>query len=193
MKILGIDYGSKLAGTTAVCFHDGGLEFEQSQKGRDADEFIIEVVNRIRPVKIFIDAPLSLPGAYFEKSPDNEFFYRCCDRELKAMSPMFLGGLTARAIKLKHHFHETAIDFYEVYPRGLVNEMSKENEHFGQYYKSDLKAFADLLIKKFEIKLVAYPANWHQCDAMLAYLTGLRFMNGIQLRYGDPGEGLIYV
>jgi len=190
---VGIDYGSKLAGTTAVCFHDGGLVFEQSQKGKDADEFIIEVVNRIRPVKIFIDAPLSLPGAYFEKSPDNDFFYRRCDRELKAMSPMFLGGLTARAIKLKYYFHETAGDFYEAYPRGLVDELIKEDEQFGRHYKSDLKIFTDLLIIKFELKLVEYPTNWHQCDALLAYLTGLRFLKGNFLRYGDPGEGLIYV
>jgi len=193
MKIIGIDFGSKIAGTTAVCFDDGGLTFLQSQKGRDADSFVIEMVNKIRPQRIFIDAPLSLPIAYFDKSLGNDFFYRLCDRELKAMSPMFLGGLTARAIKLKHHFHETAIDFYEAYPRGLVNELVKEDVQFWRHYKSDLKAFADLLIEKFEISLAEYPANWHQCDAMLAFLTGLRFQNGNYLKYGDPGEGLIYV
>jgi hypothetical protein len=37
MKILGLDFGSKLAGATAVCFDSGGLRFEQSLKGKDAD------------------------------------------------------------------------------------------------------------------------------------------------------------
>ena len=35
----GIDYGSKLAGTTVICFaHNKHLEFIQSEKKQDADE-----------------------------------------------------------------------------------------------------------------------------------------------------------
>lgn len=88
---LGIDYGSKLAGTTAICYQEGdALTIIQSEKKQDADRFINDTVESLKPEQIFIDAPLSLPAAYFGNGDD--YFYRDCDRQLKAMSPMFLGG-----------------------------------------------------------------------------------------------------
>ena len=72
-KFIGVDFGSKLAGTTAVCFFEGGnYRFFQSEKKKDADAFLEKIVEQIRPSHVFIDAPLSLPGAYFGLS--NDFF-----------------------------------------------------------------------------------------------------------------------
>lgn len=192
MKILGLDFGSKMAGTTAVCFDAGGLQFEQSQKGKDADAFIMEIVDMLQPSKIFMDAPLSLPKAYFGQS-GNDFFYRRCDRELKAMSPMFLGGLTARAIRLKHLFATAGIVVLEAYPRGLVNKLAENNGLFTALYKNDLPAFTGLLVETFGIKMFSAPTSWHQCDALLAYLTGTRWLDGRHTQFGDAGEGLIIV
>jgi uncharacterized protein len=50
----------------------------------------MEILDMLQPARIFMDAPLSLPQVFFGPS-GNEFFYRRCGRELKAMSPMFLG------------------------------------------------------------------------------------------------------
>lgn len=58
--ILGIDYGSKMAGTTVVALmrkHDE-VELIQSQKNQDADKMILDLVNSLKDVwLVFIDAP----------------------------------------------------------------------------------------------------------------------------------------
>ena len=96
---IGIDYGAKLAGTTAICFEQSGqLKIWQSEKKKDADKFVQESIKQLQPTTVFIDAPLSLPLAYFGEGEN--YFYRECDKILKGMSPMFLGGLTARAMRL---------------------------------------------------------------------------------------------
>ena len=115
----GIDYGSKLAGTTVICFDENEkLNFRQSEKKQDADAFLEKLISEKQPDSVFIDAPLSLPNAYFGKGED--YFYRKCDREVGGMSPMFLGGLTARAIKLKSKSETPECPFYEIYPAQLV-------------------------------------------------------------------------
>lgn len=192
-NFIGIDYGSKLAGTTAICFErDGSLHFLQSVKGKNADAMILDFIKKQRPEKIFIDAPMSLPAAYFhQKSTD--YFYRQCDREVRAMSPMFLGGLTARAIQLKNNPASAGIEFYESYPRGLVDELSKRHPGIREHYKKDIGAFLDQVLKIFGIRVGELPTNWHQADALLAWLVGLRFSEGCNLIFGEENEGLIYV
>jgi len=119
---MGIDYGAKKAGTTAICYQEGNRLFTSlSVKGADADDFCFQQIERLRPEFIMIDAPLSLPDAYFGKGDD--FFYRQCDRELNAMSPMFLGGLTARAMRLADQLKSRQMLVYETYPRALASEL----------------------------------------------------------------------
>lgn len=73
MSHLGIDYGSKMAGTTAIAYLDNGeIKVILSQKNKDADAFIIATTEQLKPNSIFIDAPLSLPLAYFRQG-DNYF------------------------------------------------------------------------------------------------------------------------
>ncbi len=99
MDFIGIDFGAKTAGTTVICQQEGGFfRFHRCEKGDDADAWLDERVSMFAPSAIYIDAPLSLPGAYFGKGQD--YFYRSADRLAGGMSPMFLGGLTARAIRL---------------------------------------------------------------------------------------------
>ena len=144
----GIDYGSKMAGTTVVAYVNESVQLVvlQSAKNSDADQYISEVISQLGPKQIFIDAPLSLPGSYYGKSSD--FFYRASDSLLEAMSPMFLGGLTARAIKLKSQFD---LEWYEVYPSALVQEW-----HITSHYKkkdiSTLPSFLDLWQKEVPIE-----------------------------------------
>lgn len=192
MDFIGVDYGSKLAGTTALCYFDEGLQFLQSLKGKDADAFLSRFISEKQPGNVFIDAPLSLPKAYINAEA-GDFFYRKCDRELKAMSPMFLGGLTARAIKLKVQQQKAGVWFYESYPRGLVDELSKNNPKILDYYKTDIQKFIGEIVSGFDLKLKMTPENRHQADALLAYLIGRRVSEGKNHIYGDPDEGLIYV
>jgi predicted nuclease with RNAse H fold len=185
-SFIGIDYGSKLAGTTVICFEKNNqLHFLQSEKKKDADAFLIKNIHELNPEKIFIDAPLSLPGVYSNNGDD--FFYRQCDRAVNAMSPMFLGGLTARAMKLRAGFSH--LHFYEIYPAHLVRVLFLENK----FYKKDLAAFSELL--KIELAIVFFqpPDNWHQVDAALAWLSGWRFEKQKAIIFGDKKEGFICV
>jgi predicted nuclease with RNAse H fold len=109
--VWGIDFGKKLSGNTVICEKNGDLtRFYRASKDTDADKFITGLIKDVRPEIIFIDAPLSLPAAYHDSENYQDYFYRLCDRQLKAMSPMFLGGLTARAIKMKTEVEKLGID-----------------------------------------------------------------------------------
>ena len=109
------------------------------------------------------------------------------------MSPMFLGGLTARAIRLKNQPALKNIRFFESYPRGLVDELSKKHPELKSSYKKNIRAFTKVLSVIFTLDFFAYPQNWHQADALLAYLVGVRVSQNQNLVFGDVDEGLIYV
>lgn len=181
----GIDYGSKLAGTTAIChLVDGMLNIQCSKPKKSADDFLLNYLLTKSPGRIFIDAPLSLPEAYYGKGSD--YFYRDCDRALSAMSPLFLGGLTARAISFKHKLPD--FTFYETYPKKIQQIILPQNST----YKKDLVAFQNALkeIVPFTFQELQ---NWHQIDALLAWFSGYRFSNKVHLTFGQTEEGLIYI
>lgn len=185
--VWGVDFGAKLAGTTVIASinekHE--VQFTQSERKRDADRFLREEVQRQGPQMIFIDAPLSLPLACRETHPHEpgDFFYRACDREIKAMSPLFLGGLTARAMNFASHCAQDRISVRETYPAGLARLMNWPDR--------PLQIVADWLQSEFRINLSVAPANPHQFDALLALISGLRFSSGVATTLGDEKEGLV--
>jgi predicted nuclease with RNAse H fold len=185
-QFTGIDYGAKLAGTTAICFaKNGHLHLAQSAKKQDADAWLRRLVAEQKPSAVFMDAPLSLPGVYF--GTGENFHYRQCDQLLGAMSPMFLGGLTARAMQVRAGFLETP--FYEIYPAQLVRTLLPDQP----FYKNDLPSFLEKLAEKLPLPFAKQPENWHQVDAALAWLTGWRHGQGEALKFGEEIEGLIWV
>ena len=187
---LGIDYGSKLAGTTAICYQEGKqLIIKKSEKKKDADQFILDMVKELLPSQIFIDAPLSLPAAYFGIGED--YFYRSCDRALKAMSPMFLGGLTARAMSLQRKLLSQGVDCHEVYPAALVRELGTLKQ---DYTKKSMvnAAFKEALSKLIGMKIDGV-GSWHQIDAALCWFSGKRYATGVSKSFGDEDEGLIII
>jgi hypothetical protein len=109
--VAGIDYGSRSSGNTIMAWSlaGGNVSFFRPEKGLDADVAVFRVLTEMRPATVGIDAPLSLPGRYRDLPGCSDYFYRHCDRELKAMSPMFLGGLTARAMRLSDQMRETGV------------------------------------------------------------------------------------
>ncbi|MEO1517559.1 MAG: DUF429 domain-containing protein [Bacteroidota bacterium] len=191
MMHVGIDYGSKLAGTTVLCWEqDGQLHYQQSEKKKDADQWLIQLIQELSPPEVFIDAPLSLPAAYHGKGED--FFYRDCDRELRAMSPMFLGGLTARAMKLRHLLSPQQIVFQETYPAELVRNLPDLKECYLK--KKAMRAdFLDKLQQLLPHPIHTMPTNWHQADAILAWMSGWRHQQNKAKQIGRPEEGLIII
>lgn len=193
-RLVGIDYGSKLAGTTAIAFKNekGQIEIIQSEKKADADEFILNFCGKQKITLLMLDCPLSLPGVYKNPKKFNDYFYRACDKELKAMSPMFLGGLTARGMKLNASLNKQGTTVIETYPSALVDHLA-----LGQFgYKKDkemIKKYMRYLKQKVPIKLQKSPSNWHQVDALMAYVSGIRNLAKEAMVYGNKTEGLIVI
>ena len=104
------------------------------------------------------------------------------------MSPMFLGGLTARAIKLKDELNKQEISLLESYPAGLVNELSIK-----EHYKKNIEEF--ILALRGQVPAFELPtfSNWHQIDALLAWVIGSRYHSGSSKTYGHEQEGLIHI
>lgn len=151
---------------------------------------ISDFLNECKPDIVFLDAPLSLPKAYFGKGED--FFYRKGDKKIGAMSPMFLGGLTARAIKLKTHFEKMGITFLEAYPGGLAKEW--ELGLFGYKKEKDhLEKVTEEVLTHLQLDMVKLPTTWHEVDALLAYAIGKRYQVKEAHFFGDEKEGGIWV
>ncbi|MEN0006516.1 MAG: hypothetical protein AAF798_20355 [Bacteroidota bacterium] len=195
VTIAGIDFGSKLAGTTVIAWQDekGQAIWLQSQKKKDADRFILDWATENRPTTIYLDAPLSLPGVFREMAGYEDYFYRKGDRALRAMSPMFLGGLTARAMQLRHQLEAIAVQVCEVYPGALAQHLAfpkgtyKKDKAYLAPYANQLEELYGLTIKKEALQ------NWHQFDALLALCSGIRHLAGEAQVHGDPEEGQIIV
>lgn len=190
MNWIGIDYGSKMAGTTAIVYaKNNQLKVLQSAKKKSADEFIMGKVNNVFPrlKAVYLDAPLSLPKAYYGKGQD--FMYRSVDRELGAMSPMFLGGLTARAMRLKSNLNARGVSVFETYPaRVEAAELGTTTPKKKQW---DMERIRTILEKKnmncFKI------ANRHQYDAFWAWWAGYRHSWNRARVVGDKDEGTIII
>jgi predicted nuclease with RNAse H fold len=192
--IVGIDYGSKLAGTTVIAFYQNEMvRFRASKHQEDADKFIVKYLQLMKPKFVFLDAPLSLPGKYVDKESYSDYFYRVADRELGAMSPMFLGGLTARAMKLKDYLEKMEMTVFETYPKHQAVILELDNT----MYKRDEKHIRELskvVSDKFNLN-VNYDQmkTWHHFDSLLAYIAGVRFINKAHMAIGDQEEGQIIV
>lgn len=184
---IGIDFGARHAGTTVICRRQRGLfAFERCAKGADADAWLLQRVAELAPTAIYIDAPLSLPAAYYGRGHDH--FFRLADHQAGGMSPMFLGGLTARAIRLATAWREQGIRVEEAYPAALIR-------HAWDW----LRIAPGRAIPRHKLRLMAgifllpppVPADRHEADAWLCWLIGHRHQRGEALRFGVPDEGEI--
>jgi predicted nuclease with RNAse H fold len=191
--IAGIDYGSKYAGTTAICVGDEtGLVHKiiQSNKKENADDFVEREIRSAGINKIYMDAPLSIPGVYRDLEGFSDYFYRQCDRETGAMSPMFLGGLTARAIQLKSNLISLNIKFYEVWP-SLMAEYLGISRSFYKSGREKISHCFKILEEKTDLSCKITPETWHQFDAILAFISGIRHSKGENKLFGIEEEGQI--
>ena len=184
---IGIDFGARSSGNTVVCERSGSLfRFHRCAKGEDSDAWLRAFVARLKPRAIYIDAPLSLPKAFYDKGTDH--FFRVADHQAKGMSPMFLGGLTARAITLSKEWRGLGIGVHEAYPAALIRQEW-----------SVLKVVSGKAIPKQKLRIMAGmvqlpppdPADRHEADAWLCWVIGVRHRAGNASVFGTKDEGLI--
>jgi predicted nuclease with RNAse H fold len=189
--IIGIDYGAKLAGTTAIAIahNEQPIKKLSTTKGIDADKFIAKHLANYSKAIVCIDAPLSLPAVYCHTENGNDYFYRKADKLLQAMSPMFLGGLTARAMQLKAAIN---LPFYEVYPGALTRELDLVSMAYKKE-KTAIEPVVNVLKKTFDLQCTHDFISWHEVDALLALCIGLRIKSNKAVAYGNEPEGIIWV
>ncbi len=189
MVIVGIDFGAKRSGKTALAIQDGSsIRLYQSTNKQDSDAFILEHLQDLKPGLIGIDAPLSLPGVYSDIPGCSDYHYRAADREAGAMSPMFLGGLTARAMSLTQVLKSRGWEVVETYPAMQARRL-KLYIHF---YKKTNEALATCttMIQR-ELNEPVIPENWHQFDALLAFIGANRYRASTHNSLGNNTEGVI--
>jgi len=194
--IIGIDYGARNAGTTVIAqlYDFNKVNFYTSTKGSDSDHFILDFISSHADVWLaYIDAPLSLPKIYRNPKKDGDFFFRRADQMTGAMSPMFLGGLTARAMSLAKKMESNGIKVVETYPSKLANVLGFSEKQ----YKKALSRIPVLCQKlqhesDFEFNL-DHVETWHHFDALLCLYSAKRFEMQSAMVFGDESEGTITV
>lgn len=190
----GIDFGSKTAGTTVICIgnNEQPLDLVASVKKQDADAMLLSVLKGAKPEFATIDAPLSLPGVYLNTNQKTDYFYRSVDVHLKAMSPMFIGGLTARAIRLKDECSRFQLPLFETYPAAFVKQFEL-TKYYQKKETAKLAPFIDALLEVFpaKVKHTQLP-TWHHVDALIAWISCYRMAHDQHLTFGDD-EGHIFI
>lgn len=191
---IAIDLGGKSNGNTAACYNiENKIHFLNFAGVKDAYAFLIKTIIDQKINLVFIDAPLTLPGVYKNLKGYSNFHKRHCDVELKAMSPMFLGGFTANSMELYNQLTAKKIKVIEVYPKALVNHLNIE----GYSKKLKIKELNTIVHQVMnhlpDFKLVNAPVSLHELDALLAWLSGYRYHKKIHQEYGKKEEGIIVV
>lgn len=198
MELYGIDFGAQMAGTTVVAHYaDDNIRLYASEKKRNADSFLERVFADVASNAIVcIDAPLSLPKVYQHgvKAETGDYFYRAADRALLAMSPMFLGGLTARAMRFTASLKTRCSAVCEVYPAALAERLHLNNIGYKQE-KAQIPVVYEILQGEFSCALPAMSElpSWHHVDALLCLLSAFRYAEKRHETYGDREEGVIVV
>ena len=174
MIIIGIDLAGSTRRKTGICILNNRLIAKTSIVYTDNE--IIELVERVKPDLIAIDAPLSLP--YGRKSLDEkcDIHFRECDKMLLKMGikffPITLGPmrmLTKRGIKLKNILEAKGYNVIEVYPGGAQDILGIPRKSHG------LNRLKEGL-EKLGIKGICEKVTGDELDAVTAAYVGYLFL-----------------
>lgn len=194
--IIGIDYGAKLAGTTVIArmYGHNKVDFFTADRNQDADQFILDFISDNQDVWLaYLDAPLSLPMIYRQSMPEGNYFYREADKATGAMSPMFLGGLTARAMKLSEQLGREGVKVVETYPSKLAEVLKLKDRNYKKE-KSHIAPLCDILKAKSSLSFDnSAVKTWHHFDALLCLYSAKRYEMQAAMVFGKAEEGTITV
>lgn len=190
MIILGIDLAGSEKRKTGICILNEELEARPFFLFKD--EEILDLVEKIKPKLIAIDAPLSLPRGRKTLKRRSKIHFRQCDRELWHYKikffPITLGpmrSLTERGIKLKKIL-EKKYKVIEVYPGATQDILGIPRKQKG------LKELKNGL-EKLGIKIFKKNPNGDELDAITCAFTGFLFLKGETKAIGKKNEGQIII
>lgn len=170
-----------------------------------ADSEVINAIDKIEPLIVAIDAPLSLPKGLCcleETCPCREVLPskgRACERELARLGiPCFfttkksiIKEMVYRAIALKQRL--SRYNVIEIYPYASKVRL------FGKPIPSKLKPAGIEVLRALVTDLVpdlipkAAGLNHDLCDAVIAAYSAYLYYQGMAEPVGDPGEGQIFI
>jgi len=196
-RVVGIDLTGSKARPTGWCV----LENDYAVTKRiESDDEIIEETVRSRPALVSIDSPLSLPKGRKDVSDDDPGrktygIMRRCERSLKKRGinvyPSLIKSmqrLTARGIRLAHHFRSLGIPVIESYPGAAQDIM-------GIPRKRASLEFLSKGLKEFGIrgKFIRHPVSHDELDAITSAVVGLFFWSGKFEALGNEDEEYLII
>jgi predicted nuclease with RNAse H fold len=188
MKILGIDLAGSEKRKTGICILNEKMEANCFCLFKDKE--ILDLIEKVKPDLIAIDAPLSLPRGRKNLKKKSKIHFRECDKELWKFGikffPITLGPmrkLTERGIKLRKIL-EKKYKVIEVYP-GATQDILKIPRKQGGLKK--LKRG----LEKLGIKILKKNPNGDELDAITSAFTGFLYLKGKYIAIGDKKEGQI--
>ncbi len=194
--LFGVNYGSKLSGNTLIAIYkDSSIVFMDVDKGVDADGFILKAASHFNPSYVFLNVPLSLPGIYHKIDGCDDYHFRKADKDLNSISPMFNGGLAARAMELKAELENIGSEVFETCPRILAKRFGFPAKGY-QGSNQGLKCCRTQLTECFKDTIAIKPSDiksWYHLDALLILMSAMNFEQGCADAYGNKEEGLIFI
>lgn len=188
MVILGIDLGGVEHRPTGLCVL---RKFRAETSLLYTDSEILELVKKIEPDLVVIDAPLTLPPGRRSMEERTDRHLRPADEELRRRRipffPITLGpmrALTVRGIGLKRKIRRLGFRAVEIYPGGAQDIWRIPRA------KRDLRGLRRGL-GRLGIKRLRKDASDHELDAAAGALVGKLFLEGKAEVYGDFKSGAI--
>ncbi len=190
MKILGIDLAGSEKQKTGICILDEKLEAQCFCLFKDKE--ILNLIEKIKPKLIAIDAPLTLPKGRKTLKRKSKIHFRECDRELFKLKikffPITLGPmrkLTERGIKLRKIL-EKNYKVIEVFPGATQDILKIPRKQKGlEKLKGGLE--------KLGIKILKENPNGDELDAITCAFTGWLYLKDKARSLGNKKEGQIVV
>lgn len=189
MILIGIDLGGRTTGKTAVSVYNsennivkviGVKEIEKITSG--IDENFIEFLNELNGNIIGIDAPLSLPD-FTQK----DYLYRSGDREVKALSPMTIGEITARAIFLNSKLNCEVI---EVYPKSVLQFLGLQSTKYKNNEKL-LRNITNIVISKYKMIPNQFEMINDNVDSLLSLVAVIHYFRNSYRNIGNKTKFII--
>lgn len=190
-SVIGIDLAGSPVRNTGICVMHGITVSEYATI--NTDEEILEIVKRVRPHLIAIDAPLNLPPGRKSFEDRNGEHFRVCDRELLKRGirffPITLGpmrSLTLRGILLKKNLSRRGYKVIEIYP-GAAQDVWKIVR------KQDGLLKLRRGLEKLGVKGLMKQMNGDELDAITGALVGRLYLQGKAEILGNFRNGAIVI
>jgi len=191
MIVIGIDLAGSEKRNTGICVLNENLEAKCFVVHKD--EEILNLIEKIKPNLIAIDAPLSLPKGRKSLDRREKIHFRECDKKLWELGikffPITLGPmrmLTKRGTKLRKILERKGYKVIEVYPGATQDILKIARKSAGlEKLREDLK--------KLGIKIEKRELTHDELDAITAAFTGYLYLKRLTLSLGDDKEGVIVV